>query len=304
MGVLLSLFSIVAYGYFFWALPLQATAFMINLRDLVPAVKPFFLFSIDSNPYFAVDGSLNKFLLDVVLAGLFAIPHSIFARPAVKKLFNAGNAYRPFYVFKSALCLHILMYFWQPISDKVLWNAPPKVALGIYFLGWFWLVTSTFAIDHFELFGLKQGLGVDIYGKLGFGVGDGLVERLHYKLVRHPIMLGFFVMFFVVPTMTATHLFFSTACTAYILLAVAFLEEPDLVSALGNSYKDYQKRVPMYCPFTGGKTASAKKQEPPKSDAAKGAATNGSDTNAAKKAESPGARKRASTPEGRRVSED
>ena len=136
--------------------------------------------------------------------------------------------------------------------ETKLWDASnaPGIILIVYGLGWFWLVTSTFALDHFELFGLKDGLGVDLMSYLGFASStDSLIERAHYTTCRHPIMLGFFVMFFAVPVMTLNHLFFSICCTTYILLAVKFLEEPDLQVMFGGKYDNYKQRVPMYCPL-------------------------------------------------------
>jgi protein-S-isoprenylcysteine O-methyltransferase Ste14 len=241
---------------------------MINLGKLQPDLAPFFPYSIDYNAHLFPDVQ-GRLALDVLLLALFAIPHSIFARNFVKHYVwhvIPPSYYRTFYVFKSSACLHLLLKFWQPLDDTPLWDmsSNPNVMLTLYGFGWIWLVTSTFALDHFELFGLKDGLGVDLMSALGFGhPTNELIERAHYKLCRHPIMLGFFVMFFAVPVMTATHLAFSAACSIYILLAVQFLEEPDLVSAFGDTYTDYQRRVPMYCPFTGG---SSSPKPPSKSD--------------------------------------
>lgn len=259
MSMWLSLFAVVAYCYFFWALPLQATGFMINLPSMFPTLQPYFLYSIDRNDQFAVEGYWHKVLINVGLLGLFAIPHSILARQPVKDKLALGDWYRSLYVFQAALFLHVLMHFWQPFDGTSLYpfgGAAATLVLCVYFAAWLWLVSSTFAIDHFELTGLKQGLGIDVYTMIGINADEALVERFHYKIVRHPIMLGFFVMFFVVPTMTVTHLFFSLACTTYILLAVSLFEEPDLVRSLGDGYKDYQNRVPMFCPFKCGKASS------------------------------------------------
>jgi len=257
--------SLASYAYFFWSLPLAATAFMINLSSLMPAVAPYFPYSIDNNPVIFQEFSY-RLALNAGLLSLFAVPHSFFARPAVKNALPMGKLYRSLYVAKSAACLHLLIKFWQPLDARTLWDFKQtgssggsigvcslhSASLAVYAFGWVWLVTSTFALDHLELFGLKDGFGVDIMRYLGVGLEDGkLVERAHYRLCRHPIVTGFFVMFFSVPTMTLTHLFFSGACTAYILLAVSLLEEPDLVASFGDEYRDYRHRVPMYCPFTG-----------------------------------------------------
>lgn len=253
-SLLSAVFVIASYLYFFWSLPLQATMFMINLPQLMPSLTPLFPYSIDFNPHLFPD-QMTRLLVNIGLLGLFAIPHSIFARQYVKNIFPFLNKsyYRSFYVFKSSACLHLILKYWQPLDiETKLWDTSnaPGIMLMVYGLGWFWLVTSTFALDHFELFGLKDGLGIDVMSSLGFASStDALIERAHYTACRHPIMLGFFTMFFAVPVMTINHLFFSVCCTTYILLAVKFLEEPDLQTMFGGKYDNYKQRVPMYCPL-------------------------------------------------------
>jgi F0F1-type ATP synthase membrane subunit c/vacuolar-type H+-ATPase subunit K len=259
-------FSIVAYAYFFWSLPMQATAFMINLRHLAPSVANAFPYAIDYNTAaFASVG--GRVVVDFALLALFAVPHSAFACDRVKREMQRHYIrpayYRAFYVFKSSACLHLLLKYWQPIDDAALWGDAGAVAgagvaraavivpLAVYAAGWLWLVTATFALDHFELFGLKDGLGVDFMANIGYGVADGtLVERGHYALCRHPIMSGLFAMLFAVPVMTVTHAVFSFGCATYILLAVQLLEEPRLRASFGTEYASYSERVPAYCPFT------------------------------------------------------
>ena len=124
------------------------------------------------------------------------------------------------------------------MANKVVWDLPVKYMLPVYGSGFLWLLTSTFALDHFDLFGIKQGTGVDIMKKLGLGL-NGYCNRAHYKLCRHPIMLGFFIMFLGVPKMTYNHMFFSASCIAYILLAVYCFEEPDLCKEFGDDYLEY-----------------------------------------------------------------
>lgn len=193
------LVGMISYVYFFWALPLQATAFMINLGSLVPELAIYFPYGIDDNARLFKDFGA-RLAVNVVLLGVFAIPHSIFARPVVKQWIGAPTLYRPLYVFKSAACLHLLIAYWQPVFETTVWSfSNPTIPLIGYGLGWFWLVTSTFAIDHFELFGVKQSLGIDLYSLVGLQPGDGMVERAHYAVCRHPIMLGFFIMFVSVP---------------------------------------------------------------------------------------------------------
>jgi len=257
---------------------LLAPGFMINIATIFPSLKQYFPYSIDNNES-RVEGLCFKIGLDVLLAGFFVIPHSIFARPAVKAALDLGAAYRPLYTLMSAFQLHVLEIYWQPLTDPlnmVFWDTTKTNDEGefaskglyplliIYGLGYLWLVTSTFALDHTELFGLKQGIGIDLYAMLGINSEDRLVRRCHYKVVRHPIMLGFFIMFFFVPSMTFTHLFFSVACTAYSVLAVLFLEEPDLKNELGKAYEDYSNEVPAFCPFAP--VCGGKKQTGPGND--------------------------------------
>ena len=219
MRVVSAVFSLVSYCYFFWSLPLvAATGFMINLGHSFPGLLDsmlgagttafLFPYNIDHNP--RSDDFNTRLPIDIALLGLFAIPHSVFARPAIKELIGMESFYRSLYVFKSATCLHLLMKFWQPLDDTFVWSTESvyvlvgygasltsdRVTLAVTLLlallgiGWLWLATSTFALDHPALFGLKAGMGIDIMGALGFASADnGLVERAHYTLVRHPIMV-------------------------------------------------------------------------------------------------------------------
>ena len=113
-----------------------------------------------------------------------------------------------------------------------------------------------------DLFGVKQSTGVDIYKMLGFGLEDDFVIRAHFKYCRHPIMWGFFCMFFITPVMTINHLFFAVSATTYILIAVMLFEEADLRELFGQKYEDYEKQTPAFCPFSamfgsGKKTVKA-----------------------------------------------
>eukprot|EP00812_Abedinium_dasypus_P005692 NODE_1715_length_1077_cov_322.849315.p1 GENE.NODE_1715_length_1077_cov_322.849315~~NODE_1715_length_1077_cov_322.849315.p1 ORF type:complete len:288 (+),score=72.69 NODE_1715_length_1077_cov_322.849315:125-988(+) len=259
-GFILGFFSVVTYLYNFVVLVLWAPAFMINLCTLAPEVGPYFPFSVDFNPSVfeattsAQDSLVLKIVIDVLLAALFVIPHSALARPAVKNALPFGAAYRPVQTLVYAATLHVLMVYWQPLIAPLnitFWDTThtnPYPLLVGYLIGYLWLVSSTFAIDHFALFGIKDGTGYDLYAAVGIPT-KGFVKRLHYRLVRHPIMTGFFIMFFVVPSMTFTHLFFSVACTAYILVSVHLLEEPDLLELHPEEYTDYMNSTPAYCPF-------------------------------------------------------
>lgn len=270
--VVSSALSFAAFGYF-WYVFTQCAAFMINLghfsfvTDYVPIVQTIFPYSLDHQSMESAIGGdplIAAFVANVLLLGFFAIPHSLFARPAMKKILgepeaNSGqrSLYRTVYVLQSSLALHLLMRYWQPVLPDAapVWDLlSPGHAAGIvlvvlYLVAAVWTITSLFALDHFELLGVKQGSGIDIMAKLGFQPLQGLVVRAHYSLCRHPIMVGFFGLFFLVPVMTWNHVFFSVSCTTYILLAVTFLEEPDLYRAFPDEYSKYAQTVPAYCPF-------------------------------------------------------
>ena len=276
-------FTVAAYFYFFWVLGIQTIAFMINANQY-DAMKDsgysaFFLYSIDYNEplsllktYKAYDSLPMRLLINLSCLSLFAILHSALARPFIKRLMpivgtesKYGVYNRGFYVFQSSLTWHLLiaawqpLYFWsapedkdEPLSHIEVWGTYPQMLIG-YFLGYAWMMSSTFALDHFDLCGLKQAFNIDFMAKMGAPLPeDKLTERAHYALCRHPIMFGILILFFCVPKMTLNHLVFSVACSTYIFFAVTFLEEPDMESFFPEEYPDYKKRVPMFCPFTNG----------------------------------------------------
>ena len=242
--MLTGLFGVASWAAFL-ASYISIVCFMIDLPGLLPSSIEYGVLphGIDTNPGGEL---LSCLIVDVLLLGFFAIPHSIFARPAVKERLGAEAVYRSAYVLQSSLALFLIILYWRPVfEDVVLWDAS-GVAKGVLLVGYvfffLWTTSSTFAIDHFELFGITQSTGVDVMRLVGFPT-TGFVSRLHYKLCRHPIMFGFFGLFFCVPTMTVNHLFFSSGCTAYILLAVTFLEEPDLMRMFPVEYSQYKAEV-------------------------------------------------------------
>ena len=202
--------------------------------------------SIDSGPQFRVSYALA---INLGLLGLFAIQHSLMARPWFKNAWTRivpTPAERSTYVLFSSLALLLLFWKWQPIGG-VLWNVESTsgriVLYALYAFGWLTVLVATFLINHFDLFGLRQVWLYLIgrpYTPLKFST-PGL-----YQLVRHPLCVGWLLVFWTAPVMTAAHLVFAIATTAYILLAIQF-EEHDLVQ-LHPEYAEYRRRVPMIVP--------------------------------------------------------
>jgi protein-S-isoprenylcysteine O-methyltransferase Ste14 len=233
------LYGIVCYVIFFITF-LYAIAFVGNF--LVPH-------TLDRGR----DGTMPMALLiDLILLGIFAVQHSGLARRGFKRWLTAwlpASMERSTYVLLSSAALIVLFWQWQPLPG-VVWNAQAPWAwwllYALFALGWLLVLTGTFVINHFDLFGLRQSwLGA--HGREYTEVT--LKESLYYRLVRHPLMLGFLIAFWAIPRMSVGHLLFAVVTTGYILIAVKYLEEADLVAMHGDAYRDYQRRVPMLCPW-------------------------------------------------------
>ena len=193
--------------------------------------------------------SVHAILIDIILLGLFAIQHSVMARPAFKRWWTRivpASCERSTYVLISSLLLVLIFWQWRPIPATV-WRVegwPAALLMAVFWLGWLIALLSTFQIDHFELFGVRQV--VDALRGAAGGM-QAFKTPLLYRLVRHPLMFGMLLAFWATPHMTAGHLLFAVMSTAYILVGVR-LEERDLVAAFGASYEQYRRRVPMLLP--------------------------------------------------------
>jgi len=187
--------------------------------------------------------------INLGLLTIFALQHSIMARPAFKRLLTRAipkPAERSTFVLLSSICLAAVVYFWQPLGG-VIWqvNDPLTIGLiyGVFFIGWATLFLASFQINHFDLFGLRQ---VWLYFQGKPYTTLPFKTPWLYRYTRHPLYVGMMIGMWAAPTMTITHLVFSLACTGYIFIGTK-LEESDLEKALPE-YHDYKKCVPMFMP--------------------------------------------------------
>ena len=232
------LYGVVAYLTFFAAF-LYAIGFVGDF--VVPK-------SIDSG---AESPAIAAVAVNLLLMSLFAVQHSVMARQQFKQWWTQyvpKPVERSTYVLLASLCLLLLFWQWRPMPAIVWQVNDPDVAVTVATVslgGWIIVLTSTFMINHFELFGLHQ-------------VANHLTDRempaprfrtpLYYKLVRHPIYLGFIIAFWAAPVMSVGRLLFAAVTTAYILVGI-FLEERDLIELFGDQYRQYRKQVSMLLPW-------------------------------------------------------
>lgn len=240
---LVLLYGIACYAVFF-ATFLYAIAFLGNFLIGNP---------IDAAP---TVGTGQAIAVNIGLLAVFALQHSIMARPAFKRWwtkFVPVAAERSTYVLFSSVAMILLFWLWQPIG-AVIWQVGSPLGQTVlyagYAAGWILLLVATFLINHFDLFGLRQTwlyFRGRPYTELAFRTPS------LYKLVRHPLYVGWLLTFWCTPTMTAAHLLFAVMTTAYILIAIQF-EERDLIDAFPE-YETYRRKVPSLIPFTKSRRA-------------------------------------------------
>jgi methanethiol S-methyltransferase len=234
---LLTLFyAIVSYAVF-----LVSTVYAVGFVGNFAVPK-----SIDSGQPADLSEAIG---VNFLLLGLFAVQHSIMARPAFKRWWTTilpAACQRSTYVLLSSLILLLLFWQWRPIPTHI-WRLDGIAAwllVGVFWLGWAITFASSHMINHFELFGLSQAFAA---WRGTQAASQSFKTPLLYKVVRHPIMLGFLLAFWATPEMTVGHLLFAIANTVYILVGVHF-EERDLITEFGAAYQQYRMRVPMVLP--------------------------------------------------------
>ena len=196
---------------------------------------------------------LTALLIDTGLLGVFAVQHSVMARPWFKRWWTQlvpWSIERSTYVLCASLALDLLFWQWRPLGGTV-WSIDTPwlrtVMWALFAYGWLQVLVITFYIDHFDLFGLRQ-VWLHLLGRQYTRVQ--FVTPAPYRFVRHPLYLGFVMAFWTAPTMSVTRLVFAAATTAYILIAIRF-EENDLAHEHGAAYESYRRRTPMLVPGMG-----------------------------------------------------
>lgn len=247
---LMTVYGIVVYAAF-----LASFVYLIGFVEGLGVPK-----GIDDGPSTAVGLAI---VIDLSLLTVFAVQHSVMARPAFKRWWTRyvpAAIERSTYVAFATAALALLLWQWRPLPS-VVWDVTSQpwrgLLYGVSFGGWGLLLVSTFLIDHFHLFGLRQVVG---HQRGSSPASPEFRTPSLYRHVRHPLMLGFVVAFWAAPTMTVGHLLFAAGTTAYILIAVRY-EERDLVAHFGDRYRRYRQRVPMLIPSLRDRTADARVEE-------------------------------------------
>lgn len=239
------LYGLVAYGLFLLTF-LYAIGFVTGL--VVPK-------SIDTG----VEGPIGTAIsVNVLLLGLFGIQHSVMARPAFKAWWTRivpVAIERSTFVLATCIVMGLMFWQWRPIPSAV-WDVDQPIARASLAAagacGWGIVLYTTFLIDHFDLFGLRQ---VTLNLRKRPYVHPPFIAQSLYRLIRHPLMAGFLIAFWFTPTMSGGRLLFAAVTTLYVLAAIQ-LEERDLMRLLGDDYRRYRQRTPMLVPWPRGRRGS------------------------------------------------
>lgn len=249
--LLAMLYALVAYGAFFLVF-LWFVAFVGNLPPVMGIAAPT---TVDAANTASSTGT--AIFANLILIAIFGAHHSIAARIGFKDSLTRTlpkSVERSTYVLVASLILAALMYYWQSIPT-VIWDVSGSmlgtVLWALFALGWFILFTSTWLLNHFELFGLQQAWH---HGDPNGPPAMSMKTPLYYKLVRHPIYTGFFIALWAAPVMSVGHLILSAGLTVYILIGISY-EEKDLVTHFGDQYRDYRTKVGSLLPGIGKKSA-------------------------------------------------
>ena len=237
-GLLAVLYGAVAYVFF-----LITFAYAIGFIGNIFVPK-----TIDSGTPGPV---LEALVVNVILLGVFAVQHSVMARQGFKRVWTRivpESVERSTFVLFATAALALLLWQWRPMPE-VVWQVQDTTAIalihGLFWLGWGILLLSTFLLNHFELFGLRQVL----VRLMGWRTpAPQFRTPFLYKRVRHPLYLGFMIAFWATPTMSLGHLLFSIGSTGYILIGI-FFEERDLINLFGDQYRRYRQQVSMLIPL-------------------------------------------------------
>lgn len=249
-------FSVACYGVFLLVF-LYLLGFLGDLPSTalgqrLPELAAWFPYTVDTGR--SAPGMLTALVVDLALIVAFGLQHSVMARQGFKRVWTrvvAPQAERSAYVLASSVVLMLILWFWQPIPTPVLWSleSQPAIALawGVLGLGVLILLWSTFLIDHFDLFGLRQAWEAQ---RGAPSHPPRFMTPALYQLVRHPLYVGWFLIFWGTPHLSLGHALFAAGMSVYIVVAIRY-EERDLVALHGDAYERYREQVPMLVPRPG-----------------------------------------------------